>query len=317
MKYEGRYRWAWWLLLLFLVALMAAACTKAMIENIPDKSGVQVHLDWGNQVIPSGMRFYFYPAEGESVGLVQTETSVAGYEGELSLGRYQLLTYNTDASGVTFLGMENYSTATVSTNSVSTRSDGVTLISQPSLLYAGVTEELEVPCFEQVSKTVSPRLLTKTLKLKFNMEQLSGVNRVEGELHGLFSSVLLSTGEATQLVREQAPGVGTSFAMPVASTVATVSISYLGILNPEKGENYKNEMPVTLKGNDGWEQTTKVDLSQVLTDIVSEEPGGGFEFEIEDEIKITVEPTPKGLSAYVISWTRYGDGEGDIFYTNY
>lgn len=317
MRYEKKNKLGWWLLLAFLMLLMAVSCTKAVIESVPDKSGVNVYLDWDVTEVPAGVKFYFYPATGETLGLIQVETSATGYQGELAVGRYQVLTSNTEASGVIFSGMESYYTATVTASSVATRSDGMTLIAQPSSLHVGTMEALEVKLFESVEKRIMPRMLTKTLKLKFDTEKLPGVNSLEGELRGLYASVLLATGEATEVARAEAPRVGTPYRTSVTSEKAVVSISYFGILSPENGASYKNEMPITLKGSDGWEQKTTVDLSQVLTDIASKEEEGDLEFEIEDKIEIEVKPTLVGLSARVVSWGRSGEGEGEFSYITY
>lgn len=303
--------------MVFLIALMATGCTKAVIEQLPDKSEVNVLLEWDATEQPMGMKFYFYPAEGESVGLIQAETSSEGYRGELGAGRYRVLAYNTDATGVQLSGMESYETAMVEAAMMPTRADGIALIAQPSVLYSGTAVAvLEVRLFEPLHRNIVPKQLTRTLTLKFATEKLAGVNSVEGELRGLFSSVMLATGEATTSAREQARQVGTRFSTPVVPANTTVKVSYFGILSPEEGA-YKNEMPLTLKGDNGWEQTTTVDMTKVLTDIVSQEQGGEYEFEMEDNIEIEVKPTPVGISASVVSWTRMGEGEGEFSYITY
>ena len=310
-----------WLLLLVGIILVGASCTKTVIENVPDKSDVTIRLDWpDNSELPSGMRFCFYRQDEASGGVLQVESPVGGYEGELSLGRYRVLAYNPEVNGVNFSGMESFATATVSALTLvsgATRTDEVILIAQPSPLYSGaLATELDVRKFEPVETNVAAQRLTNTLKLTFNTEKLWGVETVEGQLCGLYSSVLLSTGKATETARQQAPQVGTTFTVPVVSGSPVVSVSYFGILNPEKGEAYKNEMTLTLKGSDGWQQTTKVDMTQVLTDIAGREDES-FEFELEDKIEIDVEPTQTGLCARVVSWTRLGEGEGEITYIHY
>ena len=305
------------LILLLFSGLCAVSCTKAVIQTPPDKSGVIISLDWTGKEIPGGMKFSFYSVDGTTGSLIQVDGPADAYRGELAPGHYRVLAYNTDVTGVTFSGMDSYRTATVAASAAATRADGVTLISQPSLLYAGtMATELEVSRFDVVETSIVPRQLSKSLKLTFLIRNLSGVNKIEGELYGLYSSVLLSTGEATEEARKEAPQVGTCFTAEVVSGNPTVNVIFLGMLSPDRGETYKNEMPITLKGKDGWQQETKVDLSRVLTDIVSK-GDNEFEFEIEDNIEISVEPTPVGLSAQVLSWTRNGTGEGEISYIIY
>lgn len=300
------------LLLLFLTGFALVSCTGEELTSAPEKLSVTVHLNWGNLLPASGMKYYFYPT-GE--GVVMTEEGAGDmYQTALPPGNYRVLAHNTGTTGVTFTGMESCATATAEVTPVATtRADGLIFIGQPSALYAGVSsEELVVPRFDAAETSASPGQLTRTLKLTFKLNNMEGVNSIEGRFNGTYSSVVLSTGEITTATKNVAPQVATVFDSPITSNEVTVNVSFLGLLNPAGGTAYHSTLSLTLKGNDGWTQQAEVDLTTAFTDLFAA-GGEDFVFEIPTELAIKVEPTLMALSATVEAW-MLGEGGGEIEY---
>ncbi|CAK7075230.1 MAG: hypothetical protein PARBA_03042 [Parabacteroides sp.] len=300
-------------LLLLLGCVSFFSCTQVELTPAPDKVGVSVHPDWGSLTPASGMEYCFYPTAGG--GATEIEGTGGGCETTLPPGSYRLLAYNTGTANISFTGMESYDTAAAEAvpTAAKTRAGGMTFVKQPSVLYAGTSpQELEVPRLDPVEVQAGMKQLTRTLKLSFNLDDMEGVEALEGYFNGVYPSLLLSTGEATEAAKEAAPRVATAFFAPVTPTATTVEVSLLGLLDPEGGTAYRSTLRLTLKGADGWRQQADVDLTHVLTDIFK---AGGEGLVLETPaIEIRVKLTSVSLSAAVESWTT-GTGGGIIYYT--
>lgn len=300
------------LLLLFATGLALAACTKEDLTPAPDKVGVTVRLDWGSLPVAPGMTYGFYPTGGGAA--ITEEGTGESYTGALPSGSYRILAYNTP-EGVTFTGMDSYATATAEAvpAALSTRADGITLIEQPSMLYAGTSSgELVVPRLDPVETSANAAQLTRTLKLTFKLNDIEGVNSLEGTFNGAYPSVLLGTGEFTASAQASAPLTAVTFASEVTANRVSTVVSFFGVKNPEGGVAYRSTLHLTLKGNDGWSRQVEVDLTKALTDIYAI-GGENLAFEIPTSIDIKVEPTQVAFSAKVESW-RLGEGSGEIEY---
>lgn len=308
-------------LLLLLGCAAFFSCTRVELTPAPGKVDVAVHTDWGSLPPASGMEYCFYPTGGGAA--VKTEGTGGGGETTLPPGSYRLLAYNTGTANISFTGMDSYDTATASATvdtapdaaspAAGTRAGGMVFVKQPSALYAGTgPEELVVPRLDPVEASISMKQLTRTLRLKFKLDDTEGVDTLEGYINGVYPSLLLSTGEATEAAKEAAPQVATAFAAPAARAETTVELSLFGLLAPEGGTAYRSTLRLTLKGADGWRQQADVDLTRVLTDIFK---AGGGSFVLEPPtIEIRVEPTPASLSATVEGWRAGGTGGGTIQY---
>lgn len=237
--------------------------------------------------------------------------------------------------------MESYDTAAVAAVStevhrtVNTRAGGMTFVKQPSALYAGtLAGELVVPRLDPVEASPVMKQLTRALKLSFKLDDIEGVNALEGYFNGVYPALLLSTGKATAEAKKAAPRMAAVFAAPVtkagtkaasqtgpnADTKAepqaeptaqtTVEVSLLGLLDPEGGKVYRSTLHLTLKGADGWTRQVEADLTRVLTDIFK--AGGEGPVMEPPAIGIKVEATPVSLTAAVESWSL-GAGSGTIY----
>ncbi|WP_455592292.1 DUF5119 domain-containing protein [Bacteroides sp.] len=304
------------ILLLFVTGIALASCTKEELRPAPDKVDVTVRLHWGALPVAGGMNYCFYPTGGGAA--VTEEGSGEAYQGALPSGGYRVLAYNTGTEGIAFTGMESYGTATaeVLPVSASTRADGLTLVSQASMLYAVTgSDELVVPRLDPVETGANVKRLTRSLRLTFKLSDTQGISSLEGTFNGVYPSLLLSTGEPGSIARSSAPQTAASFTAAVTSREFVVGVSLFGMKNPENGAAYRSTLRLSLKGGDGWRQDVDVDLTRALTDIFA---AGGEEpaFEIPTAIDIRVEPTPVGFSASVEGW-RLGEGSGEIKYGYY
>lgn len=304
--------------MMMMCGLCAVSCTKQELADESDKREVAILLHWSGKEPPPGMEFRFYSAEEKAYLLEQAETSPQGYVGMLPAGRCRVLACNTGTTGITFSDMEDYHGATATaTPTGMAGAQGMQLIAQPSALYAGTMgSDLELFQTDAVKVSIVPRQLTRHLWLTLRLKDLPEITLIEGLLPGLYPSVWLANGQPTETAVAKAPQTATAFAGSVAQGSVRAKLSFFGILNPEGGGTYRNEMPVTLRKRSGEEETVIVDLTRVLTDLAAQGQGG-FGFESEDEIEISVEPTPAGLLSRVVSLTRSGRGEGEITYIIY
>ena len=301
------------ILLLFVAGLSLVACTKEDLTPVPDKVGVTVRLDWGSLPVAPGMTYSFYPTGGGAA--ITEEGTGESYTGALPSGSYRILAYNAGTASVVFTGMDSYATATAEAvpAALSTRADGITLIEQPSMLYAGTSSgELVVPRLDPVETSANAAQLTRTLKLTFKLNDIEGVNSLEGTFNGAYPSVLLGTGEFTASAQASAPLTAVTFASEVTANRISTVVSFFGVKNPEGGVAYRSTLHLTLKGNDGWNRQVEADLTKALTDIYAI-GGEDLAFEIPTSIDIKVEPTPVAFSAQVEAW-RLGEGSGEIEY---
>lgn len=300
-------------LLLLLGCVSFFSCTRVELVSPPDKVGVTIHLDWGNLPPASGMEYGFYPSDGGAA--TEIKGTGEGCETTLPQGGYRVLAYNAGTTNISLSGMESYAGATAEAVPAddATRAGGLTFVKQPSGLYAGTSAgELTVPRLDPVEASVGMAQLTRTLKLSFKLDEMEGVDALEGYFNGVYPSLLLSTGEPTAAAKTSAPQVAMAFAVPVTQAETTVELSLLGLLDPEGGTAYRSTLRLTLKGADGWRQQADVDLTRVLTDIFK--AGGGSLVLEPPTIEIRVEPTPASLSATVESWRAGGTGGGTIQY---
>lgn len=275
---------------------------------------VNLQLDWGGETARKTMKAYFYPTEntaGTSGLPVFLEGSGGEVSGQLPDGSYRLITYNTDVTGVAFSEMSSYQTATVAAAATSTRAD-VVLVEQPSAFYAcsqadGITTSLLDP----LKLTASPRQLTRTLNLKIRLSDVRGVDVITGTLNGMYPSLLLSTGAPAPESVASAPSVRSGFQIEHPSNEVEISLRTLGILNPENGKVYRSIMELVLRGNDGWSQAGTVDMTDVLTDIISKN-NDDLPANAPVEIEMEIKAVGTALQATVKSW-KQGSGDGYIY----
>lgn len=313
----------YYILLLWIVCL--CGCTKISVEDRPERADVTVWTDWNGLDVTGryaqsrlatkemNMKFDFYPLDGGAP--LEGEGTDEKFTGSLPAGDYLVLTYNKDVQGVAFTDMDNYLSATAHQSEESpadSRADGLTIVDQPSMLYAGsCTQELVVPRMGAVETVATMRQLTRSLRITFKMDKTDGLSNLAGHLNGVCRSVVLATGEVTESARAEAPQVAVDFDAPVTDVRTSVQLAFFGLLNPENGDNYNSTLDFTLKGEDGWEQETTVDLTDPVTDIVKTSEVE-LDLELPSDIVVKVEYTPTSVSAKVESWTK-GDGTGTVY----
>lgn len=294
--------------LLFVFAL--ASCMEVALEPLPDKGEVTVGLDWENTSIPGKMTYVFYPDGGSPV---THDGAGSSFTGELPAGMYAMLAYEADAAGVVYSGMESYATARVAAKVVSSTRVNADWLLQPDELFSGGLTGLVVQPMDTIRLWTVPRQLTRSLRLVFALSDVAGVTEIEGLLCGIYPSLSLATGEPSAESVAAAPSHQTAFSVEVGTeNKVAATVRFLGLRNPEGGKAYTNTLLLTLKGSDGWQQQTSVDLTRALTDIYAA-GNEEFAFELPTHIEIKIEPTFVSLSAIVVGWT-VGEGGGDIDY---
>ena len=274
---------------------------------------VIVTPQWGTGLQPEALRYVFYPAGNASGQAVGLDGTVAGCEGDMPAGTYRVLAYNTGVAGVRFAGLDSYGTAAVELIATATRTDGLTLVGEPSQVYAAtVAGELTVVAGQQTESSVPVRSLMHTLVFNFTIGNGFPLNRLGSTLCGVYPSVLLATGEPTQAALQAAPGVAIRFAPEFQSaTGATAEVCVPGLLDPRGGTVYNNVLALDMTTTDDEHYTSTVDLNSALTEILADN-GGTLPVEVPVEMDIRVERTAVGLSTTVAGWQIGETTEGAI-----
>lgn len=301
-------------LLLLLAGACLAACSEVTLTPTPEKATVSLQLEWGEETASRSMKAYFYPTEstpGTSGLPVFLEGNGNELTGEMPEGTYRVITYNTNVTGLTFDRMSAYGTATVSAEPVTTRAGGM-MVAQPSAFYScALPEEVTTSLLDPLRVTAWPRQLTRNLKLKIELSDIRGVDALTGTLCGIYPSLLLSTGKPSAESVALAPTVKSSFRVDNPTKKVEINLRTLGVLNPEGGDNYRSLMELVLLGNDGWQQEATVDMTEVLTDIFSQNKDD-LPIETPVEVEVIITPVGMSLEASVKSWVQ-GNGNGYIY----
>ncbi|MFI3259797.1 MAG: DUF5119 domain-containing protein [Rikenellaceae bacterium] len=200
-------------LLILTLLLSLVSCERRELTYLYSPTvSVQVNADWSNlDEAPTGMSVYFYPTDGGTPTVVQTNnTSTA--TANLGQGTYNILVFNqipTDYGTITFSGMDSFSTAevkNVSTKSTwaTTKSDDDYFAREPEEIavstYEGfvVTEEAIYENIELRSKnqtkadeepyaifSFTPRVVIKTTRVRIRVSGIDNHRSTRATLYGM------------------------------------------------------------------------------------------------------------------------------------
>lgn len=291
--------------LLLLLTVCLAACTKITIEERPTEGDVNLSMDWTEQVAPAGMRFYFYPMSTatraeENAPLVR-EVSASGFVGTLPVGSYRVLAVNTDASGLELIDTNRFETATGVMKSLGAPCGS---------LYTWKMDSLLVRYDTGVKETGAASSLTRMLSFRFSLEG-AGLRSLTGAVCGFYPSVLLATGAPSAASAAAAPTTEAAFNVALNGDKGYAELHTLGVLPPRNGVAYQHLLRLTATTLGGKEQELNVDLSNTITDILSEN-GGSLPVDVPVEVLLEVAAGNQvELTARVTGW-QPATGKGEI-----
>jgi hypothetical protein len=289
------------LLLLAVLLLGQGSCAERPLDVRPTEGHVVIHASWNSATPPtSGLRFYFYPQGGDSTAL-SYDAAATGFEGDLPAGEYRVIACSTDARNAAYQDMESYSSASV-TATGDAQSRSLSYYAQPSGVYVLNLSDLTVPLQDAVETSSVPDTLSRSMNLSFLLLGGESLASLSGLIRGIQPSVFIATGQSWGETG------AASFTTVVSGNEATAEIGMLGILDPLGSVPYRNLMDLTLTLNDGTVQTTQVDLTQFLSDVLNAN-GGSVPVELSVEVELRL--IDAQLVASVKPWND-GSGEGNV-----
>lgn len=201
------------IIVLLTLCLLVTACRRHAYHDLEQvqAGSLRIEFDWnGYTDIPPGMNLMFYPVEG----LGMEEPGYAGrpikhqlqYDGgvvSLPVGCYNVAVYNDYTYQILYRGMDTYHTAEAWLEDydrlpLSSRAIGTRNVAEPDIFYVTRLEGLQVTAYDE-DRTITLRPELKTLKLfiHVSIDGLHNVSMADGGISGIGSSLMLSTGEAT------------------------------------------------------------------------------------------------------------------------
>lgn len=265
--------------------------TESLVEVNPTGSGM-----------PTGTVYYFYD---EANGTFEKYDAAANgtFSRKLPFGEYAMLGTNTDASGVTFDGMDDFSSATVSAviiprPSRSTRA----VLQQVGKVYSVGTESLTVEKGKTTTLTPDPQLLTQTITIGFNVAEdlLPDIASIAGGINGIHSTLNLATGAPTAEAIANSPSTAVTFnagAVTRAGANMQGVICVLGIQKPsEELPNYTPVLNIDVVMKDDSYIALSVDLTETLAE--GDLTEGNIDLPVTDVIRQGAD-----LKATINDWT--------------
>lgn len=302
-------------LLLLLLFMGLHSCTMGSVDYRADEGKVIVRPDWSGYAVPAGTKFYFYNTNG-TVEPIEADASAEGYVGLLPAGTYKMVAYNTDATQVEFQSMHKYETASVhalpNTRRMVSRAGDVRCILQPENLYALTLGKIEVKYMETTEMSVVPQPLTKTIRLQFTLsgDGVGDSKKVSGELCGVYSTLLLATGQPTAESVNTCPNTTTAFDVKLEENKGMAEVKVFGLLDPEDGTSYTNRLNIEVTDKKNQVRSAEIDLSEAISGVIKEN-GGTIPVEIPIEIEVEVKMINTTLTVKVKPW-KSGTGSGEV-----
>lgn len=308
-----------------LAVLLFAACTRAEIyypdNGIPTPATegyIRIYPDRSQYTLPA-LQYHFYNTNTDVEYTVLPCDGLGNFEGMLPVGTYRVIATNTTAANVSFSGMQNHETATVTATRMETRSGTLPhrmethggtsphYLAQPGSVYSTVLQDLIVSSTDTVHYDPAPALLTRTLNLVFTlMDGLEiNVESLTGVLYGVCPSIYLYSHDPLQGDIDAA-SQAISFTTETIGRQSTASLQLFGLYNPDYGQTYTNVLELALTTSDGHEHSFEVDLTTTLSDIIAEY---GYELPIKLSLPIEVRQTEIGITGNVIGWIEGGETE--------
>jgi hypothetical protein len=272
--------------LLTFCLFIVTSCGKKEL-GVPLEGKVALTMDWKNlysgESIPSAMKLYFYKSDG-SVTIKDCDGS--GFTGTLSNGTYQVIAYNTDATGVAYRDLYSYSGA----QAYATAQTKATYMSQPSHAYGVGLGALVINSDVDAVAAMTPISYVKKAKFAFALSgQKSAVASCNATLSGLAQSVNIATGEF------QAETGTISFTSTKTDTGFTSTVSFFGCT-----ASSKSELAATLNFTSGSSQTITLDVSSDLAAVISS--GSIVPVDVNLNIEVTGS-VAAGFHATLKSWS--------------
>lgn len=309
------------IILALLLALMIAilflltGCTRAVITETPTEGKVMIRPDMSVYKLPA-MRYYFYNTDNTGTAQIFTGDDEGNFEGSLPVGIYQVIAGNAEVTGAVYRDMNNHETAAVYAMDVTaypmTKHQPIRNTSVLDKIYTVVLKDMEVTADENILLTPRPSLLTRTLILSFKLDSRlqNRVTGLTGALYGVYPSVHLFSGLTNEEDIKQSPELAVEYmATPNNDNTSLwqASINLFGLADPEYGNNYQNQMTVSLTLP---EETIRigVDLTHTLSKIM-ELFGGILPVNIPLEIDIELEWNGIEVIGTVQPWEYGGTGE--------
>lgn len=308
MLHRLKYLNKWLFIFTFQFSLfnLSSSCTQADIHYRPtaDLDGlVRIYPDVSVHTLPA-LSYHFYNTDPQQDCTVLPCDGAGNFDGRLSLGRYQAIGVNLNAANVDFLDIDNFELATAQVSRMEIDPDSrapFALLAQPGMVYSVVPEGFEVVAGDTVWRQPEPRLLTRTVNLRFVLgpNLLGEATAMAGVIHGVYPSVNLSTGLCDNHWDENI-GMSTVNFVATATTEGYGAIIRLfGMGDPDYGNNYTNTLAVMITLAGGKSETLGIDLTEALSDIIKD-AGGQLPQEIT--LRVDLDRTPIGLDAVAVAW---------------
>jgi len=291
------------------LTVLLTCCTEMSLDYRGDEGRVLISPDWGSYTVPGSAACFFYPFSQGSNPLRYDAVDATLFNQALPTGHYQLLGWNTDASGIEFGNLDDRSRAEAR------MSGGV----PPGILYSWHAEDLAVPYRDTLRVQPPVQALVKTLTFHFRMSESEEVVTLEGKLYGVYPSVLLLTGEPSASSSAAASGTSVAFTVTLgtpsrsssnATLEGSVSVRLLGLLDPKNGLAYDNRLELVLHSSGGTTRSGEVSMNGVLSAILKAN-GDQLPSEVPVEITVDIQWINSVLVALVTSW-KNGEGGGNV-----
>ncbi len=276
----------------------------------------RVSLGLASGDTPGALSYYFYGSDSKLAHGPLSCDGQGNYSNDkFAVGSYRVLAVSASCPGVELRDMDSHSGASVCLSASpagrSANSANLTLVSQPGVAYSAVVSgEVKITADATASHTPVVTLLTQSLSLPFSLENGLGgdVVSIDGFLQGVCPSVNLSTGVPVLSVSDcENTAVAFSATGEGASRSATVSL--FGLCNPLGGEAYTNTLRLAVTMANGNTEELTVDLTDVLTDAISENKGS---LPVDFELPVQIERTVIGLAVLVGDWSVGGESEKEL-----
>lgn len=303
-----------WLLLLCVV--VTNSCVKRELEIRPTSGRLELRLNWDETTAPDDAKLLIYKEDGTLHQSREYSSGEHCFECELETGCYKIIAHNTNAEGVGYSELDNHATAQIyALNLAGEMPSAGESLSEISNVYGiGVHDDGQTCTIERgrsTNITVTPVLLTKNVIFHFSVAGLQTISEFIGLLHGVSSSVNISTGKSgtTSCNQPFSPTLAAS-----SSKVSTV-LNYIGsmyvfnLLTDSDSSSGVNVIDLVITDGDGNPYNVSIDITDVLQQII-EDNGGILPIDIGLELELVVNSTTAEIGAIVKPWDDSGTGGG-------
>lgn len=301
-------------LCIYSLLFLTLSCTEADTSYRPEILGghVTIQPNSSGNTLPN-LLYHFYDKNTQNYPLTFLCDGTGIFTGNLREGEYRVIATNNTASGVDYETMDKHETALVCAKPYdnNNRSKDYIFLQQPDMIYSVIVDELAISDGDTTNIAPLAQLLTKTITLSFFVQgNLSTeVKAINAVVHGVYPSVLLYTGKPNSTDLNNQSGAIRISAQQVSNTNEWQGVAHIfGLYDPKYGSNYENILSISIENSGGESETTDVDLTDLLSDIIKEN-GGDIPVELPIKVDLTKEITLIGNATL---WTEGNTGEGEI-----